>query len=139
MPGGGPSTGTPKLPTEPSLRPAAASGGGGGGSGAGGGGAGGGGPMSPSVAAKTVGPAPATAGAGTAGQGAAPTGAGMGGGMGGGMAPMHGAQGQGGGKEKRRNPSLAPDEDLYSEERPWTEAVIGNRKRREVQDDKDSK
>ena len=139
MPGGGPSTGTPKLPTEPSLKPAAASGGGGGGSGAGGGGAGGGGPMSPAVGAKTVGPAPATAGAGTAGQGAAPTGAGMGAGMGGGMAPMHGAQGQGGGKEKRRNPALAPDEDLYAEERPWTEAVIGNRKRREVQDDKESK
>jgi hypothetical protein len=60
------------------------------------------------------------------------------GGMGGGM-PMHGAgQGQGGGKERKRTPGLAPDEDIYSEDRPWTEAVIGNRRRREVQDDKDS-
>ena len=54
------------------------------------------------------------------------------------MAPMgHGAgAGQG---EKRRDPNLAPDEDLYTEDRPWTEAVIGNRRRRDVQDGKESK
>jgi len=56
---------------------------------------------------------------------------GMAGGMGG-MAPMHGAQGAGQGKEKRRDPRTAPDEDLYIEDRPWTEGVVGNRRRREV-------
>jgi len=60
-----------------------------------------------------------------------------GGAMGGGMAPMHGAGHGNQGKEKRRDPSLSPDEDLYTEDRPWTEAVIGNRRRRDVQD-KDS-
>jgi len=54
--------------------------------------------------------------------------------MGGGMAPMHGAQGGAQGKEKRRDPRLAPDEDLYTEDRPWTEAVVGNRRRRDVHD-----
>ena len=43
------------------------------------------------------------------------------------------------GKEKRRDPNLAPDEDLYTEDRPWTEAVIGNRRRKDVQDGKESK
>ena len=62
---------------------------------------------------------------------AAPAG-GMAGGMG--MAPMHGAQGAQQGKEKRRDPRTAPDEDLYVEDRPWTEGVVGNRRRREVQD-----
>jgi hypothetical protein len=57
--------------------------------------------------------------------------------MGGGM-PMHGAgQGQGG-KERKRTPGLAPDEDIYTEDRPHTEAIIGLRRRREVQEDKDS-
>ena len=59
----------------------------------------------------------------------------MAGGMGG-MAPMHGAQGAQQGKEKRRDPLTAPDEDLYIEDRPWTEAVIGNRRRRDVHDGK---
>jgi hypothetical protein len=58
---------------------------------------------------------------------------GMVGGMGG-MAPMHGAHGAQQGKEKRRDPRTAPDEDLYVEDRPWTEGVVGNRRRREVQD-----
>ena len=40
------------------------------------------------------------------------------------------------GKEKRRDPRTAPDEDLYTEDRPWTEAVIGNRRRRDVHDGK---
>lgn len=72
------------------------------------------------------------------GAGSAPgTGAsgGMTGGMGG-MAPMHGAQGAQQGKEKRRDPLTAPDEDLYIEDRPWTEAVIGNRRRRDVHEGK---
>ncbi len=56
----------------------------------------------------------------------------MSGGMGGmgGMAPMmHGAKGEGRG-DKKRNPQLSEDEELYTEDRPWTEAVIGNRPRR---------
>jgi hypothetical protein len=47
---------------------------------------------------------------------------------------MHGAQGGQQGKEKRRDPRLAPDEDLYVEDRPWTESVVGNRRRKDVQD-----
>ena len=139
LPGGGPSTGTPKLPTDPSLKPAAL---GGGGAGAGGGGAGGGGgapsmPLSPAVGAETVAPtAPAHAVSGA--PAAASTGAAAGGAMGGGMAPMGHGAGHHQGKEKRRDPNLSPDEDLYAEDRPWTEAVIGNRRRRDVQD-KESK
>ncbi|MBS4728038.1 hypothetical protein MSM1_06620 [Mycobacterium sp. SM1] len=118
-----------KPPTGPSVKPASA----------GGGGAGGGGgapktPLQPAVATSAVAPAPnaASAPATTPGQPTAPGAAG--GGMGG-MAPMgyggHGAQGN---KDKRR---LAPDEQLYSEDRPWTEAVIGSRRRKDVQDTKD--
>ncbi len=136
---GGPSTDVPS-PGDPSLKPAAASGGG---AGAGGGGSGGGGagpmPLQPNVGGVSVGPTPGSAGAGpgaTAGSG----GAAMGGGMGGGMAPMHGAGQNQGGKEKKRTPDLSPDEDLYNEDRPWTEAVIGNRsRRRDTSEDKDTK
>jgi len=94
-------------------------------------------PLSPAVSAETVAPTapthaasatPAPAAAGSAGSG----------GMGGGMAPMHGAGHGNQGKERRRDPNLSPDEDLYTEDRPWTEAVIGNRRRRDVQD-KDAK
>jgi hypothetical protein len=65
----------------------------------------------------------------------------MGGGMMGGGMPMGGAgQGQGGGTEKKRTPALSPDEDLYNEDRPWTEAVIGNRPRRkDATEGKDAK
>ena len=55
-----------------------------------------------------------------------------------GMAPMHGAQGGMQGKEKRRDPLTAPDEDLYIEDRPWTEAVVGNRRRKDVHDGRSS-
>ncbi|HEY9267607.1 MAG TPA: PPE domain-containing protein [Mycobacterium sp.] len=120
--------GDPKLPTDPSLRPAAA--GGGGGSGGGGGGGVPASPMQPAVGAETVAPTPVVAPvAPAAAAGAASGGAGMAGGGMGGMAPMmHGAQGGAG--EKKRNPQLSQDEDLYTEDRPWTEAVIGNRVRR---------
>ncbi len=86
--GGGPQTGGPKLPTDPSLRPAAA---GGGGSGSGGGGGGVGSlPMTGAVTAETVAPAPMVgAGPGPSAGSAVSSGA-MAGGMGG-MAPMHGA------------------------------------------------
>ena len=51
-------------------------------------------------------------------------------------APGAGA-GQGGdGKGKRVQ---GTEESLYSEERPWTEGVIGNRRRKDVSDSKDSK
>ncbi|WP_006242700.1 PPE domain-containing protein [Mycolicibacterium tusciae] len=131
--GGETPDGTPKLPTDPGLRPAA------GGSGSGGG-AGGSSPasapLSPAVTPETVAPGPPVpVGAGPASATGTP--GGMAGGMGG-MAPMHGAQGAQQGKEKRRDPLTAPDEDLYVEERPWTEAVIGNRRRRDVQDVKQS-
>lgn len=136
---GGASTGAPPRHTDPSLRPAAAAGGGS----AGGGGAGGGGgakgagsqPLSPAVTAETVAPAPVPVPTSASGAAPGPSTTGMmaGGGMG--MAPMHGAAGAGQGKEKRRNPALAPDEDLYTEDRPWTEGVIGNRRRRESKED----
>ncbi|BBX19331.1 ESX-1 secretion-associated protein [Mycolicibacterium duvalii] len=127
LPGGGKSE--PRLPYDPSLRPAAA---GGGGAGAGaGGGAGGGvpaGPLQPAVGAETVAPTPVVAPVAPAAAGGATGGAAVGGGMGG-MAPMmHGGQGNSG--DKKRNPQLSEDEELYTEERPWTEPVIGNRPRR---------
>lgn len=140
--GGGPgraptgpqSPGAPSTPPVPSPRPTAAAGGGGSGGDVGGGAGGGSSglpptPMSAAVKAETVAPGPTvTAGAGVA---PAPVGGASGGGMGAGMAPMgHGAGAQQG-KEKRRDPRLAPDEDLYVEDREWTEAVIGQRRRRD--------
>jgi hypothetical protein len=142
LPTGMPATGMPKSPTDPTLQPAAATDGGAD-SGAGGGGAGGGGgmpatPMSAAVTAETVAAAPNTP-SNAGGAPASGAGGATGGGMGGGMAPMHGAgQGQQG-KEKRRDPKLSPDEELYVEDRPWTEGVIGNRRRREVQDTRDTR
>jgi hypothetical protein len=59
--------------------------------------------------------------------------------MGGGMGGMGGGHGQGQGKEKRRNAALAGDEDLYVEERNYTEGIIGRRKRKPGQDGQDSK
>jgi hypothetical protein len=90
-------------------------------------------PLSPAVSAETVAPTAPTHAASTA-PAAASTGSAAGGAMGGGMAPMGHGGAHNQGKEKRRDPNLAPDEDLYSEDRPWTEAVIGNRRRRDVQD-----
>ncbi|MBI3224114.1 MAG: hypothetical protein HYZ39_03535 [Mycolicibacterium cosmeticum] len=143
LPGGGlPDGGVPDLGLDdPGVSPAAA-GAGGGGSGAGAGGGGGAPalPLQPSVGAETVGPA---AGARGGGAGAIPAaamgGGGMAGGMGGGMGGMgHGAGGAQQGKEKRRDPNLSPDEELYTEDRPWTEGVIGARRRRDTPD-KDQK
>src|SRR3954469_12916036 len=132
---GGPSTGMPKLPTDPTLKPAAH---GGGGAGAGGGGgAAPSMPLSPAVGAEPLAPA-APGRAASVAPAAASTGAAAGGAMGGGMVPMGHGAGHIQGKDKRRDPNLSPDEDLYTEDRPWTEAVIGNRRRRDVQDGKDS-
>lgn len=129
MPSGMPE-GMPEMPglDDPSLKPASA----GGGMGGGGGGMGAG-PLGPSVGAETVAASPAGA-RGAAGPAAAPSGGGMGG-MGGGMGGMGGGHGQQG-KEKRRDPKLAEDEDLYIEDRAYTEGVIGRRARRDVKDGK---
>ncbi len=67
---------------------------------------------------------------------------GAGGAMGGGgmgMAPMGGAPGAGQGGEGKSKRAEGTDETLYSEERPWTEGIIGNRKRKDVSDGKESK
>jgi hypothetical protein len=93
-------------------------------------------PLSAAVGAETVAPAAPTHAA-FAGPAAASTGGAAGGAMGGGMAPMGHGAGHNQGKEKRRDPNLSPDEELYTEDRPWTEAVI-NRRRRDVQDGKES-
>lgn len=152
--GGGSGGGMPELPTgEPvgedagapdysKLEAAAAdrsAGGGSGGGGAGGGGAGGAGPgpLQPSVGGVAVGPSPTAGGsAGAATPAAASAGGMMAGGMGG-MAPMH-AGGAQAGKEKQRSPGVAPDEELYSEDRPWTEGIIGRSERRAGQGKKDA-
>jgi ESX-1 secreted protein B PE domain len=73
-------------------------------------------------------PAAAGPGAGTAGLGKAQPGAGgMGGGMGG--MPM-GGQGGKGGEGKGKRVQGEDDDSLYTEERAWTEGVIGNRPRK---------
>lgn len=140
LPGGAgmPETGLPDLGLDdPGISPAGAGGGG-----SGGGSGGGGGvpsmPLQPNVGAETVAPGPG-GGARGGGGGAIPAsamGAGMGG-MGGGMGGMgHGGGQQG--KEKRRDARFAPDEEIYVEDRAYTEPVIGNRRRKDVQD-KESK
>ena len=142
LPGGSPSVkpSTPKLPGDPRLTPAA-SGGGGGGAGAGGGGGGGGVPDMPLSSAPTSGES--TAPAPVQGAAAGPTRTGTAGaapmGMGGGMAPMAGHRGGGESKEKARSPDLAPNEQIYAEDRPWTEAIIGQRRRRDTPESRESK
>lgn len=59
------------------------------------------------------------------------------GGMGGMPMGGHGA-GRGQGGDKKRTPGLAPDEDLYVEDRPFTESVIGYQPK-PPRDRKDSK
>jgi hypothetical protein len=119
---------SPKLPTDARMRPAAAGSGGSGGSSAVGGVPGS--PLQPAVGAETVAatplPAPVVP---TSATGGGAAGGLAGGGMGG-MAPlMHGARSDGSG-DKKRNPQLSQDNEVYTEDRPWTEAVIGNRVRR---------
>lgn len=83
-------------------------------------------------------PPPADAGLATQSAAARPTGAGapiraggaMGGGMGGG-APMGGAPNQGQGKDGKGK-RVQEDEDIYTEDRPWTSSVIGVRKRNDI-------
>lgn len=53
------------------------------------------------------------------------------------MPPMGGA-GQGN-KDQKAKPNMQGEEALYEEKRPWTEAVIGNRRRRDAAEMKESK
>jgi hypothetical protein len=131
LPGGMPAAAkaSPHLPKGPSMKPASTGGGGAGGGGAG--------PLQPAVTGSAVAASHAPAAQGAEAGRVGPT-APAGGGMGGGMPMGQGAHGQGGSKEKRRSPGLAPDEELYKEDRAWTEGVIGNRRRKDVQDAKDS-
>lgn len=115
------------LPKEPGMKPMSLGGGGGGGM-----------PSMPLAEAGGAGVAgesvrPAGAGdIGGAGQAGAGRGAGPGGG---GMGMPMGAHGQGGGGSKTKG-AQQDDEALYTEDREWTEAVIGQRRR---QDSKESK
>ncbi|KAA1249120.1 secretion protein EspB [Mycobacterium simiae] len=99
-----------------------------------GGGGGGAAPMSePAGLAGVDSVRPAAAGdVGGLAQGKAGASSGMGGG---GMGMPMGAHGQGGGSSKSKG-AQQDDEALYTEDRAWTEAVIGNRRR---QDSKESK
>lgn len=98
---------------------------------------------------------PATPGDGSLGSGAPGTGAGAGAGAGAGVgrgipagamggmggAPMGGAPGGGGKGQQDSKGKRGPQEDeaLYTEDRAWTEAVIGNRPRKAATDNKGSK
>jgi hypothetical protein len=95
-------------------------------------------PLGPPVGAETVTANPAGAKGGVPAAAAA-AGGGMAGGMGG-MPMGHGAGGHGqGGQDKKRNPALSLDEDLYTEDRPHSEAIIGQRPRRKDGPDKEPK
>ncbi|CQD17320.1 ESX-1 secreted protein, EspB [Mycobacterium lentiflavum] len=83
-------------------------------------GAGSGGSTRP--AASGVGAGPGAGGA-TAGRGA----------MGGGM-PMGAGAGQGQGKDSKAK-RYGEEEDIYTEDRPWTSSVVGSRRRNEASDD----
>lgn len=141
LPGTGLPSGTPPIAPTPvpdsGLRPAALSGrptgsGGGGGTAA---------PrpptqaLQPAVGAETVAPSPVAAPASPSAQTAAAGGAA---GVGGVAPMMHGARGDAS-VDKKRNPQLAADTELYTEDRPWTEAVIGNRVRRKPVTDSPTK
>lgn len=96
-------------------------------------------PMQPAVDAgspASSGPANAARDIGNLGRGAA--GAGMGGG-GMGMAPMAPGAGANQGGDNKSKRAAGTDESLYEEDRPWTEGVIGNRRRKETTDGKDTK
>ncbi|OCB22703.1 hypothetical protein A5674_25330 [Mycobacterium malmoense] len=90
-------------------------------------------PLQPAVDSEAVSrPAGAAPGAAAPGRAMPGGGGATAGGMGGGMAPMGGAgQNQNQGKGKRVQ---SEDESLYTEERAWTEGVIGNRPRKTAAD-----
>ena len=93
-------------------------------------------PLQPAVGAETVAPTPVTAtGASTTAAGGTSGGGAMAGGGMGGMAPMMGGPRGGESGDKKRNPQLSEDEEIYTEERPHTEPVIGHRPRRRGTDE----
>jgi hypothetical protein len=123
--------GSPKLPAGGLGMKAASIGGGGGGVPSM--------PLQPPVAAESAGSAagrgaPNLAGAGA---GALAGGAAAGGRGGMGMAPMAGQGGKG--QDSKAQRAQQDEEALYAEDRPWTEAVIGNRRRKDGPDNKESK
>lgn len=96
-------------------------------------------PLQPPVAAEGAGSAAGRGGPNLAGAGAGAVGAGaaMGGRGGMGMAPMAGQGGKG--EDSKAKRAQQDEEALYAEDRPWTEAVIGNRRRKDGPDNKESK
>ena len=128
---GGVGAGSPKLPAGGLGMRAASVGGGGGGVPSM--------PLQPPVAAEGAGSAAGRSGPNLAGAGAGAMGAGaaMGGRGGMGMAPMAGQGGKG--EDSKAKRAQQDEEALYAEDRPWTEAVIGNRRRKDGPDNKESK
>lgn len=122
------SAGVPKLPIGPALKPASIGNGGGGAM-----------PALPLQSALGA-EAGSTAGREVAGigRGIPTVGGALGGGGGAGLAPIGpgGGPNQEAGKGKR---GPQPDETLYTEERPHTEGIIGQRRRNDAPDKKDAK
>jgi hypothetical protein len=94
-------------------------------------------PLQPPVAAEGAGSAAGRGGPNLGGAGALAGGAAMGGRGGMGMAPMAGQGGKG--EDSKAKRAQQDEEALYAEDRPWTEAVIGNRRRKDGPDNKESK
>ena len=94
-------------------------------------------PLQPPVAAEGAGSAAGRGGTNLGGAGALAGGAAMGGRGGMGMAPMAGQGGKG--EDSKAKRAQQDEEALYAEDRPWTEAVIGNRRRKDGPDNKESK
>ncbi|OBK31463.1 secretion protein EspB [Mycobacterium asiaticum] len=104
-----------------------------------GGGGGGGGmpamPLAPATGGVEAGESMRPAGAGDISGGAQGAAAGRGAAGGGGMGMPMGGHGQGGGGSKTKG-SQQDDEALYTEDRAWTEAVIGQRRRQDMKESK---
>ena len=94
-------------------------------------------PLQPPVAAEGAGSAAGRGVPNVGGAGALAGGAAMGGRGGMGMAPMAGQGGKG--EDSKAKRAQQDEEALYAEDRPWTEAVIGNRRRKDGPDNKESK
>jgi len=114
VPGLATGSGAPGLPTGSGVKPASLGGGGGAPST----------PLQPPFDAEAARAAGAAAGAG-AGRGVPGVGGATGGGMGG--MPMGGGPGGGQSAEKESKRKQGDDEEIYTEDRPWTESIIGIR------------
>ncbi|MHA7648806.1 EspB family ESX-1 secretion system-associated protein [Mycobacterium sp. ML4] len=115
------------LPKEPGMKPMSLGGGGGGG----------GMPSMPLAPATggIEGESMRPAGAGDLGAAGAAGAAGRGAAAGGGMGMPMGGHGQGGGGSKSKG-AQQDEEALYTEDRAWTEAVIGQRRRQDMKESK---